>query len=98
MTSLDFLADARRWQGTALLEGLRQAPARIQFSPAGARASLATRLAKVSPVHALLAVLPDHPRCAAYFKAAYLNRAESPVLPRRVAREGQGRGWIAPSA
>ena len=28
----------------------------------------------------------------------YLNRAESPVLPRRVAREGQGRGWIAPSA
>ena len=57
MTSLDFLADARRWQGTALLEGLRQAPARIQFSPAGARASLATRLAKVSPVHALLAVL-----------------------------------------
>ena len=49
MTSLDFLAEARRWQGPALLEGLRQAPARIQFAAAGARAGQATRLAKVSP-------------------------------------------------
>lgn len=77
MTALDFLADARRWQGAALLEGLRQAPNRIQFSPVSERAGLATRLAKASPVHALLAVLPDHPGCAAYFKAAY---AQNPGL------------------
>lgn len=60
-----------------MLEGLRQAPNRIQFSPVSERAGLATRLAKASPVHALLAVLPDHPGCAAYFKAAY---AQNPGL------------------
>lgn len=75
--SLDFLREATRWGGPELLQGLRRAPRQIQFELAPARARHAVRLAKVSPLHALLAVLPDQPDCMRYFNAAY---AQSPAL------------------
>ena len=73
--SLDFLTQAAQLKGASLLEGLRQAPRLLQFGPPAARAPHVTRLAKVSPLHALLALLPDHPNCPALFKAAYGQNA-----------------------